>query len=104
LHFKSNCFAVLQVSAVAFDPYWSPPNSDEAEENVMYRFGSVGQVPRSSYNIFVFNSEYSCVLYSSITELCDEYTSLRLHAPARLLSFWSFATLLINLGVSFFMV
>jgi hypothetical protein len=51
-----------------------------------------------------FNSEYSCVLYSSITELCDEYTSLRLHAPARLLSFWSFATLLINLGVSFFMV
>ncbi|CAO2143461.1 unnamed protein product [Urochloa humidicola] len=31
------------VSAVAFDPYWSPPNSDETEENVMYRFGSVGQ-------------------------------------------------------------
>ncbi|WVZ57770.1 hypothetical protein U9M48_008113 [Paspalum notatum var. saurae] len=34
---------LVQVSAVSFDPYWSPPNSDETEENVMYRFGSVGQ-------------------------------------------------------------
>ncbi|AQK58599.1 Transducin/WD40 repeat-like superfamily protein [Zea mays] len=32
------------VSAVSFDPCWSQPNSDETEENVMYRFGSVGQV------------------------------------------------------------
>ncbi|KAM0824372.1 hypothetical protein ACQ4PT_070245 [Festuca glaucescens] len=32
------------VSGVAFDPYWSPPNSDGTEENVVYRFGSVGQV------------------------------------------------------------
>ncbi|KAM0882168.1 hypothetical protein ACQ4PT_032461 [Festuca glaucescens] len=31
------------VSGVAFDPYWSPPNSDGTEENVVYRFGSVGQ-------------------------------------------------------------
>lgn len=31
------------VSSVAFDSYWSPPNSDEAVESVMYRFGSVGQ-------------------------------------------------------------
>ncbi|KAL9274461.1 putative catabolite repression protein creC, partial [Drosera capensis] len=31
------------VSAVAFDPYWSPPSSDGAEETIMYRFGSVGQ-------------------------------------------------------------
>ncbi|CAM0874659.1 unnamed protein product [Alopecurus aequalis] len=31
------------VSSVAFDLYWSPPNSDEAVESVMYRFGSVGQ-------------------------------------------------------------
>ncbi|KMT02083.1 hypothetical protein BVRB_9g208120 [Beta vulgaris subsp. vulgaris] len=31
------------VSGVAFDPYWSPPSSDSAGENVMYRFGSVGQ-------------------------------------------------------------
>ncbi|GAB2285095.1 hypothetical protein Dimus_019549 [Dionaea muscipula] len=31
------------VSAVAFDPYWSPPSSDGAGETVMYRFGSVGQ-------------------------------------------------------------
>uniref|UniRef100_A0A803N318 Uncharacterized protein n=1 Tax=Chenopodium quinoa TaxID=63459 RepID=A0A803N318_CHEQI len=31
------------VSGVAFDPYWSPPSSDRTGENVMYRFGSVGQ-------------------------------------------------------------
>lgn len=31
------------VSGVAFDPYWSPPNSDDSGENVVYRFGSVGQ-------------------------------------------------------------
>ncbi|KQJ92046.1 WD repeat-containing protein 20 [Brachypodium distachyon] len=31
------------VSGVAFDPYWSPPNSDGTGENVVYRFGSVGQ-------------------------------------------------------------
>ena len=33
-----------QVSGVAFDSYWSPPNSDGTGESVMYRFGSVGQV------------------------------------------------------------
>ncbi|XP_010930800.1 uncharacterized protein [Elaeis guineensis] len=31
------------VSGVAFDSYWSGPNSDGTGENVMYRFGSVGQ-------------------------------------------------------------
>lgn len=31
------------VSGVAFDPYWSPPNSDGTGENAVYRFGSVGQ-------------------------------------------------------------
>ncbi|KAL9239314.1 hypothetical protein vseg_013649 [Gypsophila vaccaria] len=31
------------VSGVAFDPFWSPPNSDDTGENVLYRFGSVGQ-------------------------------------------------------------
>ncbi|XP_040992851.1 dystrophia myotonica WD repeat-containing protein-like [Juglans microcarpa x Juglans regia] len=31
------------VSGVAFDSYWSSPTSDGSEENVMYRFGSVGQ-------------------------------------------------------------
>ena len=35
---------VCQVSGVAFDPFWSPPNSDGTGENVVYRFGSVGQV------------------------------------------------------------
>ncbi|XP_071701518.1 probable catabolite repression protein creC isoform X2 [Rutidosis leptorrhynchoides] len=30
------------VSGVAFDSYWSAPNTDDAE-NVVYRFGSVGQ-------------------------------------------------------------
>ncbi|CAM0950169.1 unnamed protein product [Alopecurus aequalis] len=34
---------LVQVSGVAFDPYWSPPNSDGTEENAVYRFGSVGQ-------------------------------------------------------------
>uniref|UniRef100_A0A5B7AQK9 Uncharacterized protein n=1 Tax=Davidia involucrata TaxID=16924 RepID=A0A5B7AQK9_DAVIN len=31
------------VSGVAFDPYWSPPSSEDVGENVVYRFGSVGQ-------------------------------------------------------------
>ncbi|CAI9778992.1 unnamed protein product [Fraxinus pennsylvanica] len=31
------------VSGVAFDSYWSAPNSDGVVENVVYRFGSVGQ-------------------------------------------------------------
>ncbi|KAM2047818.1 hypothetical protein ACFX1T_006438 [Malus domestica] len=31
------------VSGVAFDSYWSPPSSDGTEENIVYRFGSVGQ-------------------------------------------------------------
>uniref|UniRef100_A0A0D9XPM1 Uncharacterized protein n=1 Tax=Leersia perrieri TaxID=77586 RepID=A0A0D9XPM1_9ORYZ len=31
------------VSAVAFDPYWSPPNPDKPGGNTMYRFASVGQ-------------------------------------------------------------
>ncbi|KAK4353312.1 hypothetical protein RND71_028830 [Anisodus tanguticus] len=31
------------VSGVAFDSYWSAPNSDGSDESVVYRFGSVGQ-------------------------------------------------------------
>ncbi|KAB5519840.1 hypothetical protein DKX38_024159 [Salix brachista] len=31
------------VSGVAFDSYWSSPNSEGTGENVVYRFGSVGQ-------------------------------------------------------------
>ncbi|KAJ1443837.1 WD40-repeat-containing domain [Sesbania bispinosa] len=31
------------VSGVAFDSYWSSPNSDDNGETIMYRFGSVGQ-------------------------------------------------------------
>ncbi|KAI9086239.1 hypothetical protein K1719_031693 [Acacia pycnantha] len=31
------------VSGVAFDSYWTSPNSDDSTETVMYRFGSVGQ-------------------------------------------------------------
>ncbi|KAL2481431.1 Transducin/WD40 repeat-like superfamily protein [Abeliophyllum distichum] len=34
------------VSGVAFDSYWSAPNSDGSGENVVYRFGSVGQDTR----------------------------------------------------------
>ncbi|CAL9138709.1 unnamed protein product [Musa acuminata var. zebrina] len=34
------------VSGVAFDSYWSAPNSEGAGDNVMYRFGSVGQDTR----------------------------------------------------------
>ncbi|KAG2316715.1 hypothetical protein Bca52824_019837 [Brassica carinata] len=32
------------VSGVAFDSYWSSPNTDGSGEHVMYRFGSVGLV------------------------------------------------------------
>ncbi|KAG9155466.1 hypothetical protein Leryth_009889 [Lithospermum erythrorhizon] len=31
------------VSGVAFDSYWTAPNSDGTGENIVYRFGSVGQ-------------------------------------------------------------
>ncbi|KAD5803140.1 hypothetical protein E3N88_14500 [Mikania micrantha] len=31
------------VSGVAFDSYWSAPNTDGTGENIVYRFGSVGQ-------------------------------------------------------------
>ncbi|RID65333.1 hypothetical protein BRARA_D00534 [Brassica rapa] len=31
------------VSGVAFDSYWSSPNTDGSGEHIMYRFGSVGQ-------------------------------------------------------------
>uniref|UniRef100_M4FFA8 Catabolite repression protein creC n=1 Tax=Brassica campestris TaxID=3711 RepID=M4FFA8_BRACM len=39
------CSAVLfvEVSGVAFDSYWSSPNTDGSGEHIMYRFGSVGQ-------------------------------------------------------------
>ncbi|BBH06007.1 Transducin/WD40 repeat-like superfamily protein [Prunus dulcis] len=43
---KSNLYVaakVTTVSGVAFDSYWSSPNSDGMGETVMYRFGSVGQ-------------------------------------------------------------
>lgn len=30
------------VVGVAFDPYWPTPSSDDADQDVMYRFGSVG--------------------------------------------------------------
>lgn len=33
-----------QVSGVAFDSYWIAPNTDGIGENIVYRFGSVGQV------------------------------------------------------------
>lgn len=52
-----------QVSGVAFDSFWSPPNSDGSEENVMYRFGSVGQVSfldPYSHN-FLFYVLFCCV-------------------------------------------
>ncbi|MQL97493.1 hypothetical protein Taro_030185 [Colocasia esculenta] len=35
------------VSGVAFDSFWSTPASESTEENVMYRFGSVGQIKPS---------------------------------------------------------
>jgi len=39
----------LQVSAVAFDPYWEVPTPDTGAGDVTtYRFGSVGQVSRLS--------------------------------------------------------
>lgn len=50
IHFIIISFLLLtthgQVSGVAFDSYWSSPTSDGSGENVMYRFGSVGQVQK----------------------------------------------------------
>jgi hypothetical protein len=40
-----------QVSGVAFDSYWSSPNSEGTGETVMYRFGSVGQVLRNIVDV-----------------------------------------------------
>ncbi|XP_052172534.1 uncharacterized protein LOC127788387 isoform X2 [Diospyros lotus] len=31
------------VSGVAFDSFWSSPNSDDSSQNIVFRFGSVGQ-------------------------------------------------------------
>ncbi|KAL8262971.1 hypothetical protein R6Q59_024320 [Mikania micrantha] len=31
------------LSGAAFDPYWSPPTSEDESDNTVYRFGSVGQ-------------------------------------------------------------
>ncbi|KAK6146991.1 hypothetical protein DH2020_017903 [Rehmannia glutinosa] len=42
------------VSGVAFDSYWVAPNSDGVGENVVYRFGSVGQVPEQYYPLEKF--------------------------------------------------
>lgn len=56
-------FSALQVSAVAFDSYWSPPSSDDAGENVMYRFGSVGQVSVNLYkctNLLTWGLIWNC--------------------------------------------
>lgn len=52
LGISSICYHAGQVSGVAFDSYWSVPNSDGTGENVMYRFGSVGQVKYNSVNYY----------------------------------------------------
>lgn len=41
-----------QVSGVAFDSYWLAPNSDGVGENIVYRFGSVGQVSKEYIYLF----------------------------------------------------
>ena len=56
-----------QVSGVAFDSYWSSPNSSDNGETVMYRFGSVGQVLRKLFLHFIIIFLCHCValiLYS----------------------------------------
>nr|XP_019703572.1 WD repeat-containing protein 20-like [Elaeis guineensis] len=51
------------VSGVAFDSYWSAPNSDGTGENVMYRFGSVGQVKKNqNYHASIELFSYTCHL------------------------------------------
>lgn len=45
-----------QVSGVAFDSYWTVPNTDGTEESIVYRFGSVGQVSVCCwFSHYVFN-------------------------------------------------
>lgn len=60
---SSYCFRFYgsQVSAVAFDSYWSSPSSDSTGESVMYRFGSVGQ----ACPVFCFPRLVSFVLCDS---------------------------------------
>ncbi|KAJ8421552.1 hypothetical protein Cgig2_001660 [Carnegiea gigantea] len=52
------------VSGVAFDPYWSPPNSDDSGENVVYRFGSVGQI-----KILCISILFKSLMSSSLSEV-----------------------------------
>nr|GLL49522.1 WD repeat-containing protein 20-like [Ipomoea trifida] len=55
------------VSGVSFDSYWSTPNSDGTGENIVYRFGSVGQYRKSvsslgyrlSYGYFASRSKHA---------------------------------------------
>lgn len=50
----------LQVSAVAFDPYWEAPTPDTGAGDVTtYRFGSVGQV-HPSIVMFSMSPEENC--------------------------------------------
>lgn len=54
-----------QVSGVAFDSYWSAPNTDGTGESIVYRFGSVGQVfesvPILFIRLWVFYLCFACV-------------------------------------------
>ena len=54
-----------QVSGVAFDSYWSSPNSNDNEETVRYRFGSVGQVLRQLFSLFIIHFSVSYCSFGS---------------------------------------
>lgn len=49
---------------MAFDSYWSAPNTDDMGENIVYRFGSVGQVYDE---LLMFTEKWIISLYYSFT-------------------------------------
>lgn len=53
---------------MAFDLHWSSPTSDGTEENLVYRFGSVGQVFSFSRSLSKdkINDRYSKLNYGKI--------------------------------------
>jgi hypothetical protein len=53
---------------VAFDSYWSSPNSEGSGENVMYRFGSVGQVFSYTKHFFALTLRVYLDLYLRIEQ------------------------------------
>lgn len=64
---------IWQVSGVAFDPFWSPPNSDDTGESVVYRFGSVGQVSGIHIHVSAISlyDQYRMSMFQKLVAICN---------------------------------